>query len=310
MATIMSGLRTLELEEKVKRAAEQRARDDRRRRWIGWLVAFGLMVAGLLGWWYWSSDEPASPLKAAPTENEDRSLVAPPENDTISEKELEPTKPSAPDVAPAKEPAPQKTDPPHSPKPETEPLKLEPAPAPEPSKGEVYASIPVSPDPEPPAEELALPEYPAPVNALRGGPEPDADDNPLDQVWYVNYPLNDLEAGEAFPVIDSLLRNRNFTRAFITISRAERSVVDSDTLAYLKGYTMLQLGRGPEAVAALESITVPPTGWEREMTWLRALGHCLADDRDAALALLQELTVSEEGLYQREAAKALELLKE
>lgn len=161
-----------------------------------------------------------------------------------------------------------------------------------------------------PGERLANPRYPAPeVTMIRG----DADENKalkrlLDQVWYTGYPLAGLKTGNAFKKADENLKKRDFNAAFLELERLEGQMAQNDTLRYLKGYCLLEMGEGSEALAYLDRLQGRHAAWEPQLQWYRGLAMLLADEREKALALFKQLETRPKHPYRRQAEKAAGLL--
>ncbi|MEO0732221.1 MAG: hypothetical protein AAFZ52_05265 [Bacteroidota bacterium] len=106
------------------------------------------------------------------------------------------------------------------------------------------------------------------------------------QLWPNTYPLTGLDASEVFPVVDSLLRDGRFPAASLELRRRAQRTGWTDTLHYLQGYALLQLGRAPAAVASLNEMSPGQPAWSAQRDWLLAGGLLLAGrDGDAAVLL-------------------------
>ena len=161
-----------------------------------------------------------------------------------------------------------------------------------------------------PAERLPNPRYPAPeVTMIRG----DADENKalkslLDQIWYTAYPLSGLNAGNSFTKADESLKKRDFTAAYLELNRLEGQMAQTDTLHYLKGYCLLEMGEGQEALTYFDPLQGRQAAWEPQLQWYRGLALLLAAEREKALALFKQLAARSNHPYRRQAEKAAGLL--
>ncbi|MEL7160348.1 MAG: hypothetical protein AAFN92_06300 [Bacteroidota bacterium] len=280
-AAVMAGLDELRLEQTVRRAAKRRL--ARRRRWRWFLVLVALLSLGLGAWLWWRSrSEPEIP-RASPSDL--RSLRA----DTLRGEQAPPVLTPAEDtVIYAQE------DPPEDPV-VTPPVATSP---PE----QLAQALPW--------EKLAPPAHPAPRGGMRGGVGTQEErEQLLNEIWYLDYPLTGLKVEAAFPAVDSLLRVRNFPRAFLELRRLEQETEMNDTLRFLKGYTFLQMGRGKEAVTLLEEIEPVAPAWRAQRDWYRGLGLLLAGRKREARTLFSGLTEDADHPYALPAGKAAYLLR-
>lgn len=158
-----------------------------------------------------------------------------------------------------------------------------------------------------PGERLPDPRYPAPESVLtRGGSGAQQVSKALlDQIWYTDYPLNGLNVGGQFAKVDALLKKRNFEDAFDALEQ----IADSDTTRYLKGYSLLGWGEGTEALVYFNALQGRHNTWEPQLQWYRGLALLLDDKSEKALALFQQIAQQPHHPYQRQARKAVGLLK-
>lgn len=124
----------------------------------------------------------------------------------------------------------------------------------------------------------------------------------------MEYPLAGLVPTGEYAAVDSLLRGRNFPRAFIALNRLKRSAAANDTLTYLTAYTFLELGRGPEAAELLSALSAAPTAWRPQISWHQCMAFLLDQEDASARAALQKIAADEQHPYYRQASKALFLL--
>lgn len=162
----------------------------------------------------------------------------------------------------------------------------------------------------PPDERLPNPRYPAPdASMMRGDDDADKKQQALlDQLWYTDYPLKGLKPGDSFKKVDESLKKRNFNAAYLELEILESRMPMNDTLRYLKAYCLLETGEGNEALAYLDSIQGRHSAWEPQLQWYRGLAMLLADEREQALALFQQLETRSKHPYRRQAEKATGLL--
>ncbi len=161
-----------------------------------------------------------------------------------------------------------------------------------------------------PAERLPDPRYAAPdATSFRGEEQNNQRlKKLLDQIWYTDYPLSNLSVQEPFLNAHTSLKNRDFNAAYVELDRLERQFSQNDTLRYLKGYCMLEMGEGYEAQAYLTSLQGRHTGWDAQLQWYRGLAMLLAGEQDKALTQFRQMAASPRHPYHRQAKKAVGLL--
>jgi tetratricopeptide (TPR) repeat protein len=155
--------------------------------------------------------------------------------------------------------------------------------------------------------------YPAPATQLRSlnGSAEDAKALKmlLDQLWYTDYPIPGLQPTGAFAETDQLLNRREFTTAYARLDRLERKLPDNDTLRYLKGYCLLELGQGAEALAYLEPLQGRVAAWNAPLDWYQALGLLQSGQQDKARAAFRRIAAQNGHPFQAYGKKGLEVLK-
>ncbi len=161
-----------------------------------------------------------------------------------------------------------------------------------------------------PSERLPNPRYTAPdVTMIRGDEETNkALKALLDQIWYTDYPLKGLKAGTSFQQADESLKKRDFTAAYLELERLESQNAQNDTLRYLKGYCLLEMAEGNEALAYFDPLQGRHAVWEPQLQWYRALAMLLADKRMEALVLFKQIAAQPKHPYRRQAERTVGLL--
>ena len=158
--------------------------------------------------------------------------------------------------------------------------------------------------------EPAPPRYAAPQVMLRGD---DTNTNAtqllLNQIWYTDYPFKNRSAGGVFTESDQLLKARNFADAYIQLQRLERKMPQNDTLRYLKGYCLMELGQGNEALPYLESLQGRIPAWDAQLEWYRGLSLLQSGKKEAALSLFKQIANRGRPPYNAFGKKAVKILK-
>ncbi|MBV6441753.1 MAG: hypothetical protein DYG98_15715 [Haliscomenobacteraceae bacterium CHB4] len=155
---------------------------------------------------------------------------------------------------------------------------------------------------------LPDPRYPAP-NIRGGGPQDTVLATLLDQIWYMDFPPAGARFAPPFDEAGQLLQQRDFSKAYLRLELLERTKTDNDTLRFLKGYCLLEMGQGGQAVDYLEQTADDKPTWSEYRQWYRALGLLLSGDGDEAKKVLEMIRNAPKHHFQRQSAKALELLK-
>jgi len=162
-----------------------------------------------------------------------------------------------------------------------------------------------------PGERLPNPSHLAPeITMMRGDEETNkALKALLDQIWYTDYPLKSVKVSGSFKQADESLKKRDFTAAYLELGQLEGQMAENDTLRYLKGYCLLEMAEGEEALTYLDPLQGRHAAWEPQLQWYRGLAMLLADKRPEALALFKRVAAKPGHLYRRQAEKALKLLQ-
>jgi hypothetical protein len=162
----------------------------------------------------------------------------------------------------------------------------------------------------PPSERLPNPRYPAPEGTMIRGDETadKARKALLDQLWYTDYPLTALKTSQSFTKADESLKKWDFNAAYLELERLEAQMAQNDTLLYLKGYCLMEMGEGNDALTYFDRLQGRHAAWEPQLQWYRGLAMLLADEREKALALFKQLENQPKHPYRKQAEKATGLL--
>ena len=268
---LKDGLSTLRLEEKVRAAAAERASWQKRRRWPWVVLVAALALLSVAAWLFY----------VQPPSNTSITPVPPATAPALPTEEEQNNTPQEEETAPAGQ--------------LTEPIenKL-------PSRPMAQAL---------PQERLAAPRYAAPEITTRGSQTPEnSAQSLLHQIWYADYPLQGLKATGRFATADSLLKARNFTSAYITLHRLESGLPRNDTLGYLKGYCLMQLGQGEAALPYFDAVKGHAAAWDPQLEWYRGLSMFQSGDKEGALEIFKAIAAKKQAPFQAYARKALRIL--
>lgn len=158
------------------------------------------------------------------------------------------------------------------------------------------------------AEHVEKNRFPAPN--IRGISNPDPKwQGMLDRIWKTTYPLAALEIDAPLEKADSLLRMRNFSAAYVQLQKMERTDPANDRIRYLKGYCLLELGEGEEAMRYFDGLETRHPEWSAELDWYRGLGWLLAGDSAKARTQFQTIVRNKRHPFLSEAQNALHIIQ-
>lgn len=156
-------------------------------------------------------------------------------------------------------------------------------------------------------DELDSPLYPSPN--VRGENE----ENPawkalLDKIWYTDYPFANTTLSETFLPVDQLLKARDFGSAYVRLQRLERTVTN-DTLSYLKGYCLLEMGEGAAAFSSFAGLEVNQPNWTPTLEWFRGLSLLIAGEKEKAITQFKTVAAQANHPYRLQSERAIKLLQ-
>ena len=131
----------------------------------------------------------------------------------------------------------------------------------------------------------------------------------LDKVWYTNFPPANVQFQQPFVEAAQLLAKRNFTNAFVQLEMLERKLPKNDTLHYLKGYCLLEMGEGPDALRYFEELESRQPDWQEQLQWYRGLGLLLSGEPKIALSQFKVIAASSGHPFRLQSQKAIEMLE-
>jgi hypothetical protein len=145
---------------------------------------------------------------------------------------------------------------------------------------------------------------------LRGS---NADSSPrqvlLDELWHTAYPPADWQPGETLATADSLLRQGRFAQAYVRLQRLEMRVPANDTLRLMKGFCLLEMREGAEAINYWENLEDRQPDWNAFLQWHRGLALLLKGERAAAEQIFRSISANRDHPFATQARKALEVLE-
>lgn len=155
---------------------------------------------------------------------------------------------------------------------------------------------------------LPDPRYPAP-NIRGGGAQDTALAALLDRIWYMDFPPAGTRFAPPYDEAGRLLQARDFSKAYIQLELLERTKAANDTLRFLKGYCLLEMGQGKSASEYFEPTADDNAAWSGYRQWYQALSLLSSGEKEEAKKMLETIQNTPKHHFQRQSVKALELLK-
>lgn len=84
---------------------------------------------------------------------------------------------------------------------------------------------------------------------------------------------------------------------------------ENDTLRLLKGYCLMELGEGSEALTYFEKLESRQPVWRLRLQWYRGLSQLLAGDQDQAIRTFRSIASTPGHPYLEQSKKAIQVLK-
>ncbi|MEZ4961852.1 MAG: hypothetical protein R2830_18630 [Saprospiraceae bacterium] len=159
-----------------------------------------------------------------------------------------------------------------------------------------------------PLPDLVPPLHPAP-NVRGSNTENTAWKALLDKIWYTDFPPAGAKFAAPYDKAEKLLEERDFSKAYVRLQVLERKMPENDSLQFLKGYCLLEMGEGAESLAYLDKIKNVPASWKAHVEWYRGLAFLVADDRKSAAAIFQKIKGQNAHPFRQASEKALELVQ-
>lgn len=130
----------------------------------------------------------------------------------------------------------------------------------------------------------------------------------INELWHTVYPPANGQLSETFAAADTLLRQSNFALAYVRLQRLEMRLPANDTLRLMKGYCLLEMREGAEALQYLENLETRQPEWKTYLEWHRGLALLLAGDRTAATQEFRAIAAQADHPFATQARKALDVL--
>ncbi|MCB0644752.1 MAG: hypothetical protein KDC44_24070 [Phaeodactylibacter sp.] len=131
----------------------------------------------------------------------------------------------------------------------------------------------------------------------------------LDAIWYTQYPPAQASFGVPFGQVDTLLRKSDFSGAYARLQLLERQGSAGDTLAFLKGYCLLERGEGAEALRYFDQIAKPQVFGSQLLNWYKGLALLLQGEQAAAKRQFEKIAQQQDQPLYPYALNALKKLE-
>lgn len=124
----------------------------------------------------------------------------------------------------------------------------------------------------------------------------------IESVWQTKFSENPTDYGVRFIKIVELLNEGKYPDAYVQLQFENLELTANDTLNFLKGYCLLEMKEGSEALKHFDEIKAG-NPWKEKIDWYRVLAYLLAGDLEDARKNLEEIIREKEHSFQSEALK-------
>lgn len=129
----------------------------------------------------------------------------------------------------------------------------------------------------------------------------------IESVWVTRFDPVPGQYNQRFSTITDYLKAENYTDAYVQLQLLEVQLPQNDTLAFLKGYCLLEMREGAEALKYFEKIS-NDEAWNDERAWYSALANLIAGKQETATTLLKKISADPENTFKKEARRTLKKL--
>lgn len=127
----------------------------------------------------------------------------------------------------------------------------------------------------------------------------------LESVWFTAYDTVSQHYHFGFQPTVNALSQKDYPAAYVSLRMVEKAKPGNDTLAYLKGICLLELGEGAEAGRYFSQLDKTGHPKRAEGLWLSGLGWMLAGEREKAKRAWEKLKSLRAPVYSQKADAAL-----
>ena len=127
----------------------------------------------------------------------------------------------------------------------------------------------------------------------------------LESIWFTSYDTVAKYYNYRFQPAVTALSKKDYPTAYASLRIAEKAKPGNDTLAYLKGICLLEMGEGAEAGRYFSKLDKTGHSRQAEGLWLSGLAWLLAGEREQAKLAWEKLKSLRAPVYSQKAAAAL-----
>lgn len=113
---------------------------------------------------------------------------------------------------------------------------------------------------------------------------------------------------ERFTSVTDLLKEKNTTDAFVQLYMLKRQSPENDTFAYLKGYCLLEMRDGAQALEYFNKIK-NKSNWSENIDWYRSLAYLINSENEKAVKEVELITENKNHLFYRDAERLLDMIQ-
>ena len=132
----------------------------------------------------------------------------------------------------------------------------------------------------------------------------------LSALWYTAFDSTVTRYPPRFRTAVSALGRWDFPTAIVELNELGRSTPTNDTLAYLKGYCLLELFDGDGAAGYFERLDAPGKPWRAEALWYSGLGYLLTENQEKTKTAWEKALKLPETVWRKKAREGLRQLKQ
>ncbi|MCB0519271.1 MAG: hypothetical protein H6577_00345 [Lewinellaceae bacterium] len=162
----------------------------------------------------------------------------------------------------------------------------------------------------PPGRPIAetLPD-PVEAHALEGVRGESKENSPwqalVEKVWYAPLPGKVENFPTGYRPALQMLKAGKTMDAFMALEELGSSQPANDTLSFLKGYCLMQLWEGREALRLFDSLQGKPHPWQSETAWYRGLCYLVMGQKEQALGVFRQVAGRPGSAFAKRAKEAL-----
>lgn len=127
-------------------------------------------------------------------------------------------------------------------------------------------------------------------------------------VWVTRFEPGAWRQEERYAPVAELLQERQFTDAYVQLQLLEMTLPENDTLHFLKGYCLLEMREGGEALRYFAKLP-GDNPWRQEVEWYSVLALLLQGEREQALTRIRLIAQDAGHPFREEARDVLDRMR-